>query len=68
VIKMPLEREEHKCEKFPKGYTDLKIEFFKEAISGWNWNLMAQDSDDSKFWTCYHIKFCPFCGKQLEDD
>lgn len=61
---MVLERKEHRCERFPKGYTDIKIEFYKEAIDGWNWNLMFQDSIG--IWDCYHIKYCPFCGLPLE--
>ncbi len=62
---MVLEKKEHRCEQFPKGYTQLKIEFFKEAISGWNWNLMFQDGEHANIWDCYHIKWCPFCGEEL---
>ncbi len=61
---MPLENKEHKCDKFPKGYTDLKIEFRKEAIDGWMWNLAVLDSVG--IWDCFHIKFCPFCGEELD--
>lgn len=61
---MPLEKKEHRCKKFPKGYTDLKIEFFKEAFNGWNWNLLVKDS--TGVWDCFHIKFCPFCKEELD--
>ncbi len=57
----------HRCKEFPKGYTAIKIEFFKEAISGWNWNLVFQDGEYPNIFDCYHIKFCPFCGIKLEE-
>ena len=61
-----MKEKKHECERFPKGYTRLVIKFFKEAIDGWNWNLMVQDNEDPKTWDCYHIKYCPFCGLPLE--
>ena len=61
---MPLEHTIHNCKKFPIGYTDLKIEFYKETMCGWNWNLMVEDS--TGVWDCFHIRFCPFCGVDLD--
>lgn len=64
-----MEGKDHRleCKNSPKGYSGFHIHFFKEAMLGWNWNICVEQMDDRNTQDCYHIKFCPFCGINLDD-
>lgn len=44
---------------------EVQILYFKEAMHGWNWNLVIKDSDGTE--RAFQIMSCPWCGRRLDE-